>query len=209
MVIEKVKSGKTVSESLVLAKALEIGCCNWPEEDPEAPKVEVRCVHTGNELFLRFDVEEKCTAALVDRDNGDVWTDSCVEFFVTFGTAGYYNIEANCIGRLLMSHRLSKTDGVEMATPEVLAAIKRNPSLGRETFSERLGDNRWSLDLAIPVSSFFKDDLKDFSGVECRANFYKCGDNLSLPHFLSWKRIETTYPDFHRPEFFGSLKFED
>ena len=34
------------------------------------------------------------------------------------------------------------------------------------------------------------------------------GDNLSHPHFLSWRPIQTEKPDFHRPEFFEQVTFE-
>jgi hypothetical protein len=44
-------------------------------------------------------------------------------------------------------------------------------------------------------------------GKKCRANFYKCGDDLPEPHFLAWNMINTEEPDFHRPEFFGTLEF--
>jgi hypothetical protein len=43
---------------------------------------------------------------------------------------------------------------------------------------------------------------------EIKANFYKCGDELQTPHFLSWNPIEIDQPDFHRPDFFGTLEFE-
>ena len=43
---------------------------------------------------------------------------------------------------------------------------------------------------------------------EIKANFYKCGDELQTPHFLSWNPIKIENPDFHRPDFFGTLEFE-
>lgn len=45
-------------------------------------------------------------------------------------------------------------------------------------------------------------------GQTIKANFYKCGDELQTPHFLSWNPINIEKPDFHRPDFFGSLEFE-
>ncbi|WP_350005689.1 carbohydrate-binding family 9-like protein, partial [Phocaeicola dorei] len=45
-------------------------------------------------------------------------------------------------------------------------------------------------------------------GMVVRANFYKCGDELQKPHFLSWSPIKIEKPDFHRPDFFGLLEFE-
>lgn len=38
-------------------------------------------------------------------------------------------------------------------------------------------------------------------------NLFKCGDELSHPHFLSWQPIRTEKPDFHRPEFFAQVRF--
>jgi hypothetical protein len=38
-------------------------------------------------------------------------------------------------------------------------------------------------------------------------NFYKCADDTAFKHYLSWNPILTPNPDFHRPEFFGELRF--
>jgi len=46
------------------------------------------------------------------------------------------------------------------------------------------------------------------NGKTMRANFYKCGDKLQTPHFLSWAPIDLPKPKFHCPEFFGELVFE-
>lgn len=34
------------------------------------------------------------------------------------------------------------------------------------------------------------------------ANFYKCGDDLPAPYYLSWNKIIAPKPDFHYPDFF-------
>ena len=91
----------------------------------------------------------------------------------------------------------------------MLAGVKRYTTLPcGEPFAEREGDNRWSLTLAIPPQALFRHALTDWSGLKARMNLYKCGDNLSHPHFLSWRPIQTEKPDFHRPEFFGEVTFE-
>ncbi|MCK7536290.1 MAG: carbohydrate-binding family 9-like protein [Marinilabiliales bacterium] len=41
------------------------------------------------------------------------------------------------------------------------------------------------------------------AGKSFRANFYKCGDKLSNPHFVTWNPVGTEKPDYHRPEYFG------
>ena len=186
-----------------------VACCNWPAKFPYAPEVSFRMFHTGDRLMLRFDVAESYTAALVTEDNGEVWTDSCVEFFIAPDEGLYYNFETTCIGRMLLSGRKSRTEDVQPAPAEVLASVKRFTTYPfGEPFAEREGDNRWSLTLAIPPQALFRHALTDWSGLKARMNLYKCGDNLSHPHFLSWRPIRTEKPDFHRPEFFGEVTFE-
>lgn len=187
-------------------EAQAIACCNWTEAYPYTPNVRFRMFHTGDCLLLRFDVEERYTAARVTADNGEVWTDSCVEFFIAPDNGGYYNFETTCIGRMLLGYHKSRPDAV-LASPEVLASVKRFPSLPATPFAEREGDNRWSLTLAIPPQALFAHSLKSWDGVEARMNLYKCGDRLSHPHFLSWRPIAAEKPDFHRPEFFEQVKF--
>lgn len=186
-----------------------VACCNWPEAYPYAPEVAFRLFHTGDWLMLRFDVKERYTAARVTEDNGRVWTDSCVEFFLAPDDTGrYYNFETTCIGRMLLGFRRTHADA-EHASPETLAAVKRYTTYpAGEPFDECEGDNRWSLVLAIPPQALFRHTIGDWSGLEARMNLYKCGDELSHPHFLSWRPIRTEKPDFHRPEFFEAVRFE-
>ena len=88
-----------------------VACCNWPEQYPYAPEVSFRMFHTGAYLMLRFDVAERWTMARVTEDNGEVWTDSCVEFFIAPDDSGYYyNFECTCIGRMLLVARKSRRE---------------------------------------------------------------------------------------------------
>jgi hypothetical protein len=50
--------------------------------------------------------------------------------------------------------------------------------------------------------------LKSLKNIKCKANFYKCGDELSQPHYLSWNNIKSGKPNFHLPEFFGEINFK-
>lgn len=186
-----------------------VACCNWQSEFPYAPEVSFRMFHTGGRLMLRFDVAESYTAAMIGEDNGQVWTDSCVEFFIAPDERSYYNFETSCIGRMLLAERRSRDEGVHPAPQQVLDTIERFTSYPfGKTFAEREGENRWSLTLGIPPQALFRHALTDWSGVAARMNLYKCGDRLSHPHFLSWQPIRTEKPDFHQPEFFGEAEFE-
>jgi hypothetical protein len=68
-------------------------------------------------------------------------------------------------------------------------------------------DIQWELTAAIPVSSFVHSSISSLQGAGCNANFYKCGDLLSDPHFVAWSNIESAAPNFHLPEYFGSVEF--
>jgi hypothetical protein len=61
--------------------------------------------------------------------------------------------------------------------------------------------------MAIPLTVFFHHELKELKGKVFRANFYKCGDKLAVPHYVTWNPVGTVAPDYHRPEYFGLLKF--
>ena len=57
-----------------------IGVVNW-REFPYCPRVWFRIAYTGSAILLHYKVTEESVAAVADRDNGNVWEDSCVEFF--------------------------------------------------------------------------------------------------------------------------------
>ena len=96
----------------------------------------------------------------------------------------------------------------EPAPTEVLKSVLRYPSLGTECFPIRTGEHCWSVIEVIPATALFRSGTDKFDGKRMTANFYKCGDELPTPHFISWAPIEWKEPSFHRPEFFGELVFE-
>lgn len=205
--------GVIVGDIVSISKAFEtlepqdIVCNNWENDYPYAPQVSFKMFHNGlSTLFLLFDVEERYTMAKVEEDHGEVWTDSCVEFFLALDKTGYYNFETTCIGKMRLAFRRER-ENPTYASPEILNSIKRYPSLSDKTFDEVEGDNRWSLILEIPAEALFNHNIKTWKGVEASMNLYKCGDNLSHPHFLSWKAIDNPQPNFHLPAFFEKVNF--
>lgn len=183
-----------------------IGCVNWPQEFPYAPQAEFRLAHTGDTLLIDYRVAEHSVAAVAQADGGRVWEDSCCELFLQPTTGGpYYNIECNCAGTLLIACGPVR-EGREPAPQEVLNGVKRWSSLGREPFTERVGDVGWHLSLIVPACTFFGHEIADLSGRSMRGNAYKCGDLLERPHFLSWAPIPIAAPDFHRPDFFAPMQ---
>jgi hypothetical protein len=180
---------------------------NW-EAYPYQPHVSFRIAYTNDAILLHYKVTEDSVRARYGEDNGSVWTDSCVEFFSIPAADGiYYNLECNCIGTVLLAAGPERSDR-EAAPLEITGQVKRWASLGRETFEEKIGECTWEVALLIPYKVFFKHAITGLDGMSIRANFYKCGDELQKPHFLSWNPIKIEKPDFHRPDFFGLLEFE-
>lgn len=185
----------------------EISCINWPEKFPHGANVKFRISHDGDAIHVEYAVCEDSSLALTLLDNGPVWEDSCVEFFICFSENGYYNLEANCIGTILLAKRKSRAENVVHATNDILSLIGRKSSLKRAPFSEQ-SIGKWTLRLDIPKEAFFLDGISTLSGLNASMNLYKCADKLLVPHYLSWNPISTLHPDFHRPEFFREVLFE-
>ncbi len=187
----------------------EIGVGNWSDTYPYHPKVMFAVAHDSKNIYLHYKVEENCVRGVEDTDLESVWEDSCCEFFVIPDEmGGYYNLEVNCIGTVLFCNGNGR-ESREPASRRVLSCIDRWASLGSRAIGLQRGDTAWELSLVVPATAFFHHKIIDLSGLTMKANFYKCGDKTDQPHFLSWQKVELDKPDFHRPEFFGTLIFED
>ena len=180
---------------------------NW-QEYPYRPKVYFRMAYSNDALLVHYKVTEKSVAAVAGCDNGNVWEDSCVEFLTMPDEKDgvYYNYECNCVGRLLIGGGVpgNRTH----AEQNVIDTVDRWASLGKDDFEERIGECTWEVALIIPLKTLFLHNITSLKGKTFRANFYKCGDKLQTPHFLSWSPIGLPHPNFHCPQFFGKLIFE-
>jgi hypothetical protein len=185
----------------------QLDIVNWPEF-PYKPDVCFSMAHTDAGIFLKFWVVEEGIRGLVTEDLGMVYTDSCVELFIDpAGDGCYYNFEFNCLGTLLLACGASRNDR-EKATRKILDQVLRYPSLGLKPIEQDSGQVKWDLTVFIPFEAFFNHPINSFSGKTIRANLQKCGDKMKVPHFITWNSISTPKPDYHRPEFFGELYFE-
>lgn len=180
----------------------------WAQDFPYRPQMEVRMAHNGGQLLINYRVTEECVRAVAPHDDGNVWEDSCCELFLSPVDDGtYYNMECNAAGTLLIGYG-PKREGRERAPQSVLDKVDRWASLGRQPFTDVVGETTWQLCLAVPVDAYYKHNLKSFDGLHVKGNVYKCGDKLPHPHFLSFFPIDLSKPDFHRPDFFGDVEFE-
>lgn len=197
-----------------LATSLENQCeshavsnINWPSY-PYCPEVKFRIGHWADQIILKFNVREQSVRAVETRINGDVYKDSCVEFFISTHNNHYYNFEFSCIGTIHVAYGEGRHNR-KLLPENIIKKIEVSSSLGNEPFDTRNGDISWSLTCIIPGACFIHDTSFKLNGKKARANFYKCGDELPVPHFVTWSPIGTPEPDYHQPEYFGEVIFDD
>lgn len=201
MIVEKIIR----KEGLLERAEHAISNQNWVK----APEVNVgfSIRHDGSSIYLFYQVEEPQVRAVNTALNSSVWEDSCVEFFLSLqGDEHYYNFEINAIGTVLGAY--GKDRNQRKWLPEsLLSNVETLPSLGKQAIESLDERTSWTLKVRIPLEVLCFSDITDLSGVDGHANFYKCGDKLQHPHFLSWKPVILPDPDFHQPRFFGQLSF--
>lgn len=179
---------------------------NWPEYSYR-PEVLFNIAYSRKEIFLKYYVREEYFKAEKTKTNQMVSEDSCVEFFISpYDDNLYYNFEFNAIGTCLLGSGTGRDDN-ETAPVEIVDRIRRLTSIGNRPREEKTGPVEWTLTLGIPFLTFFRHKVDDVKERTLMANFYKCGDKLSVPHYLTWNPVRTVRPDYHRPEYFGMLRF--
>nr|WP_321486905.1 carbohydrate-binding family 9-like protein [uncultured Draconibacterium sp.] len=201
-----IKEAALLLERNTETEAIDI--LNWKNAFPYRPDIKFRIAHTGNEIWLKFYVQEKNILALETEINGDVYKDSTVEFFISIDGKNYYNFEFNCIGTPHVGYGPGRGNRTPIL-PEMINQIDIESSLGNQPFAEKSGDFSWEMMICIPTQCFAFDKVQSLNGLKATANFYKCGDETSDPHFVTWNAIDTENPDYHRPEFFGKISFEN
>jgi hypothetical protein len=201
MVVEKIAANKPFPKRAEHT----ISNQNWVE----APMVEAGFTirHDNTSIHLLYQVKEPQVIAVNRAFNSRVWEDSCVEFFLSLdGDPSYYNFEINAIGTVLGAYGPDRH--LRSHLPEsLLSQVRTIPSLGREPIENIEKTTRWNMKVVIPVSVLQYSTFKNLSGIDGHANFYKCGDKLDHPHYLSWKPVLTASPDFHTPRYFGPISF--
>ena len=178
------------------------------------PETHLRLVHDGNALKGCFTIGDCYVRSVHQGFQSPVYKDSCVELFLQPKPGGgYFNFEFNAGGAMLVywiEDPLREGDGFRKYQPlslEACAQVTVRSSLPARVVPEIQEPLQWTLSFVIPVVvlEHYAGPIGDLSGQRWRANAYKCGDETSHPHWLSWAPLDTL--DFHRPQCFGELVF--
>lgn len=155
----------------------------------------------GDAFYTRLTCRETNPKAVYHNFFEDVYKDSCMEFFAAWDNSkpDYINIEMNSNGAALIAVGPDRNARTRI-DEKIEKPFCVTPSKTAET---------WSVTVRIPLADLAKIYGMDVSvfkaGYTFRGNFYKCGDETPVEHYNMWNRVGTEAPDYHRPEYFGTL----
>lgn len=177
------------------------------------PKAEVKIAYDETAIHLIFRVEDRYVRAVAPGHQENVWEDSCVEFFFTPDSntsKGYFNLEMNCGGTLLFHFQPGAGKERIVIPKGECDKIKRTHSLPAIVDPEIEEPVTWTVGYRLPLALLKKycEAIPPAPRVEWRANFYKCADKTSHPHWLTWAPVDYPKPNFHLPQSFGTLEFQ-
>ncbi len=196
------------------AETLEINHFR-PEGSEHRPQTRVRLLYDSEGLHGIFQVHDQYVRCVRSEYFDQVWKDSCVEFFAEPKPGkGYFNFEFNCGGAFLCSYitnPMRTPEGFKefvKLPPEIGRTICARSSLPRRVEPEITKPVVWLLEFFIPFALFehYAGSLGELKGQKWRGNFYKCADESSHPHWVSWAPVDEL--NFHRPKCFGTIEFE-
>ena len=203
-------TGRVAGTIWQVARVLRIDRYPW-YEGGRKQSTAVRILSSSSKLYVQFRCRDRHIFSRETRLNGDVYLDSCVELFAMPQPgegAGYFNLEINCCGCMHLGWGPGR-DGRRLATPEIASQIRIATSVAGPTKDESPDDRAWWVAVALPYRAL--SDLADMKvpprrrGV-WRANLYRCGGRTD-DQYAVWNAIDWPHPDYHRPEFFGELRF--
>ncbi len=184
-----------------------------PEGSDHRPQTSARLLHDAGGIHGIFHVQDRFVRCVRTQYQGQVWKDSCVEFFVQpKPDRGYFDFEFNCGGAILCYYIIDPErtpDGFKefIRVPAAIGqTIHARSSLPRRVEPEIAAPVRWTLGFVIPFPLFehYLGPLGAIPGQAWRGNFYKCADETSHPHWASWAPVDEL--NFHRPNCFGTIR---
>jgi len=203
------------------ARSLEVAHFH-PSGSDHRPRTEAKMRYDDANLYGLFRVEDRYVVCRHEGYQAHVYEDSCVEFFVRPAPdRGYLNFEMSCCGSLLLyyiddwrrkPHPADSDDEFEAfvkAPCEIGSRVSLFPSLPARIETEIADTVVWTLEFHIPldVLAHYIGPLGTLAGQTWRANFNKCADGSSHPHWGAWASIGAEL-NLHQPDRFGVLKFE-
>jgi hypothetical protein len=175
------------------------------------PVVTAKMMYDAENVYLIYKVEDRHVRIQNTMFNSSVSTDACVEFFFSPDSGWplrYFNVEINAGGTGLMAyHKDGKRTNVKEEDFSVVEIAHTLPKKLEQEISEPV---TWFLEFKMPLSLLAKygNFTRPEKGVQWKANFYKTSSRSTNPHYITWNIVQNPVPQFHLPQYFGTLVFK-
>lgn len=194
---------KTVGsfEEIEALPFLKLNCFHWEEKTPYRPEAFAKVCIFRDSLVAVLKCYEKNPKTVIKERDGRIWCDSCLEFFVrpVSTREEYINTEVNSEGYFLSQFGSSRENRVFLKELTDEAPIV-------ESF--RGTDEKgyfWGVRITLTkslISTLYKINPEEILFDEIYANFFKCGDECEIPHYVAMFPVTTLPPGFHNPACF-------
>lgn len=178
---------------------------HWESDPPYRPNTYFKLGVVGEDLVAKLQCYEENPKAIYTERDDPMYKDSCLEFFVApiESREEYINVEMNSKGAFLCEFGKGKYDRVFLKTltesSPVVDAFK----------GEDMNGAFWGVTVKLTkdfLSDVYKIDKEKIDFTTVKANFYKCGDDCEIQHYLAFSPVTTLPPGFHNPECFAVFK---
>lgn len=187
---------------------------NYMGEKPlYSPVTHAKLMYDSDYIYGIFRVQDKYVQSKVTEINGAVSTDSCVEFFFSPDTDSpltYFNLEINAGGVPLLHYVTQPRKTYQVLEADQIRKIEIAHSMPSVVDPEIVKDTVWTIEYKVPLAMLSRHGkvTTPAPGVKWKANFYKTGSRTGNPHYFTWNVVDNPRPDFHLPQYFGTLIFE-
>ncbi|WP_155907627.1 carbohydrate-binding family 9-like protein [Lunatimonas lonarensis] len=178
-----------------------------------SPITHAKLMYDSEYIYGIFRVQDRYVQSKVTEINGPVSTDSCVEFFFSPDTDSpltYFNLEINAGGIPLLHYVKQPRSNYQVLEAEQIRKIEIAHSMPAVVDPEIVKDTVWTIEYKVPLAMLSEHGkvTTPAPGVKWKANFYKTGSRTGNPHYFTWNVVDNPRPDFHLPQYFGTLIFE-
>jgi hypothetical protein len=177
------------------------------------PVVEAKLMYDEKNVYGIFRVKDRFVQSTVQEYNGSVSENSCVEFFFSPDSSHplrYFNLEINAGGTPLIFY-INKpwNDFIKLENDDI-SKIEIAHSLPKRVDPEITEPVTWIIEFKVPLEMLrkYSDITPPGPGVTWKGNFYKTGSKTSNPNYMTWSFVDNPTPNFHLPQYFGTLKFQ-
>ncbi|MDQ1255831.1 MAG: hypothetical protein QG656_425 [Candidatus Hydrogenedentes bacterium] len=192
-----------------------------PAGSDHRPLAQAKLLYGDRQVYGIFRVGDRYVRCTHTEYLSNVYEDACVEFFVQPRAGmGYFNFEMNCGGAMLASYIEDPTRIHDPERPndefakftrlpaEWAAQVRLYHSLPETVEPEIADPITWTVEFHIPLELFeaYVGPLGDLPGQTWHANFNKCAETNSHPHWATWAPIGDKL-DFHQPDRFAPIHF--